>query len=884
MANYTRVRIDQNQPAATRPVKNKDGSYSVSSSIFRDRLPGTTLLYDESSGKYFAEPGSNRILVILSNTGGQTPTLDKTTGYYTVGASVYNAGKPVGSAFIWDADDKKLYTPSSPSSDYTTQLRQFENQYKNTLSEIQKFTSMQANYDDPHQVNSLVDVYVNFAARFRDESIKDHGVLGWIDKVYIQGFRDLGDFMNNMLVRPLTSKDLTGWEKSKILLSNAFVGIAEVGDISEGPVKAEILGDSWKDFFQPTYSAGGRRNYDYETTYFKDKGVAGGAALDFVANLAFEILSDPTTLVSLGLSVATGLSSSIDDLVIRSIKEAGGELDDKVAKRITKTIKRRIKSDSRETFGESLGQSIGKGASTFFKEDKQWREWANSAVALSKTAGDVSEFAKQTDNLVGFSERFVKTLTKNIAEYQTTLGYKVLASLKTVDDVGQAAMRGAMKASVYTSALGLGAIPYKILKTAGPKALKVYRAWENKALRNVTKEQVNIFNVTNLVDDFVSGLDTMFKASDAVLDEELSSTVVKSLVDGIANDTFNNIDVILSRTDKTMIELFEDVNKYLVEISGGTVKDIKGLGKYIKESEVLNIYGEGVKHRYNSVISNYNNLINLQQEIDIQPYLSVIDEMSSGIKKLKALQDDIIVDTNTGAYIFKSNPSLDIDPYDELAAQIAVTKDFNREMLEAMVPKIGYPRIYELMEINEELSRSAITGVDVSKLDDVMSKELDRLKTYLFEKVNEIKVFTSDSDMPNMSKASDLARRAADKEVDARKVISEFFLKKGFTEGAAKDYADRVIMKDLNKVRRATRIPDESLIVRLKSLRHDPKIQQILNASAEGQPELKSVQDNVVKLLGKIDTIDDTLTVADLRQLSDYIYVMPVKRLICLET
>ena len=832
MANLIRVRIDDKDSTSLyTPVRNTDGGYSVSALGFSDRTPGSSLLYDTQTKKYYAEPMSNAIPVILTDKGEQAPTLDKVTGFYTVGRQYYNTKASDGTVFLYDRDNKKMFDPNqTANADYNSKLQGFQQQYFQTKQKAEEYASMVSVRGDGTQVNSLVDVFVN-SFNALPGALKKEGFFNWYVNIHGAGIRD---YLDDKLVKPLLSKDLTGWDKPKILFNNALIGLGETMDTFSGPIKALVLdGETgWKNYFRSTTEGEGRIHYDFESTAFQDQGAWGGEVLDFLTNVVLETITDPVTWISLGLSAGTSAATeSIDDIVIKAVKEAGGEVDAKTVGKLTRRIKRAIKSGD-----DTVEEAVQRGAMGFVSDDKKWRSFVGDAVGLSKQADDVAKFVATKKGLSEFTENFVKSLNTQVKVFTTTLDYKILSSLKTTKMVSDEVMKGLFKASAFTSALGLGYLPYTLLKFAGPKIIKSYKAWESKSFKDITPKKASMFTAEDVSEAAVLNLKTMFEANDLVLNDELSALVMKDITATLSTNTFDNIQRVLDSPVMPPKEKLLMINEFLTKESSGVVNNIKELAGYIRSSEMYHMYDAGTRHKYNSVINQYNSLFGVMNEQNNFPYLSLVKDIEETVTTLKSYSDALFVEPETGWITtnIKHPQTGNIIDSIEIDNAILQAEGFNTTALTTMSEKLEYPRIAELLELNAALaSANADAPINATVYEEFML-ELSKLRNHIEREAEDFKILISNTDLPNTSKVSDLAERNTKAPLDAKDLLTEYLATTGLTESQARAASDRVVLGS-NLTRNAKEMTRASVyqVSKASSLEHIMSNGTLKNVASE---------------------------------------------------
>lgn len=166
-----------------------------------------------------------------------------------------------------------------------------------------------ADYDDPTQINSIVDVL--FAKNKLDATV---------------------ELFKNMF-NPLTYKDEQGrWDPQLgVFMLNSLIHAGEIMDVFANPVKGLLIGgvDGFKK--SVNWDGTGRHNYYFNT---------GSWALD----LALEVIVDPTNLVQFGAGS-----------LVKTIMKGGSQTGETAVKKIVKNaIQRSLKVAKREVTEETV--------------------------------------------------------------------------------------------------------------------------------------------------------------------------------------------------------------------------------------------------------------------------------------------------------------------------------------------------------------------------------------------------------------------------------------------------------------------------------------------------------------------------------------------------
>lgn len=240
-------------------------------------------------------------------------------------------------------------------------------------------------YNDPYQVNSLVDVVFNKAGK--DLALEDMNAE-WATNIPVLQELVVGvDYIKRSFVEPVVKG------KFSELGINALMSSGEDMDIIANPVKGLIL-DGGKGFVRGL-GAGheGRTQYDYNAK-------TGNGVLDFVINMGAEIVSDPLNLITMGGKQA--LKSMVNE----------------VGEAALKTTTKEVEQDVAQSFGKTL-------AAQLLTED---------AIKTGKiTGGQALDNVYETLRLRGVDDEIIKTLATNVEKQINLINSKrILKSIATL--------------------------------------------------------------------------------------------------------------------------------------------------------------------------------------------------------------------------------------------------------------------------------------------------------------------------------------------------------------------------------------------------------------------------------------------------------------------
>jgi len=200
-------------------------------------------------------------------------------------------------------------------------------------------------YNDPYQINSLADVFLNKAGR---ELVLQDLNLAWMNRMpeFMPGFSlaktvIVGvDYLKRSYYDPAStiltsSKSEERSAAAKELVGNLFMGAGEDLDIIANPIKGLIL-DGPQGFIRGLgVGSEGRTQYDYSAE-FGDSWFANTG--EFIINMGAEIASDPLNWISFGGKTAAKelIGTAAERVVKNTAKELGQEITEEAVQKFTK--------------------------------------------------------------------------------------------------------------------------------------------------------------------------------------------------------------------------------------------------------------------------------------------------------------------------------------------------------------------------------------------------------------------------------------------------------------------------------------------------------------------------------------------------------------------
>lgn len=530
---------------------------------------------------------------IVDNTNVQSGTRLNDYGYLTVHCDDAQDGEYV---LVNSEGTVQLIEQMELSEDKRKKVDEFKTKFSSARTqydiylELQKLAKRAENrinvdLDNPHQVNSIVDILINsfhayadlntYGYNERGEKQSDKNLLD-ITSPVAQSWQEYGAHTvsgRNLMNLEIESKYGADWKERysgsqealeeflalkedsmlkeymayQLVTNDKAIGLAhvgmraigelaEVGDAFAGAIKAGTTPGVYEDesyierlaaAYAPTYSETGRRNYEYDT---------GSAWMD----LALEVVSDPTFILTTG---AKGLAKigtgSLDDVIKNIVKQSA---DDIVEETATQTAKQVAPGLSKR----ALKQTIWKGV----KEGVDNRELATSILArVMKTPTDEA----------------ITTLEKAL-DYSNALNLS--RSLKGMSDAKEAVEDLLMMPVIGPSRLFVQKTVAGVQFIKTKHALKAMEAEEltAKAMRDAHLEttgdaskEITIGNVEEYIqnlDKNILGINIDGKGK--VLNNLSREARVRTIADANIN-ACNNIDVAITDLLKSPNLVIEDI-------------------------------------------------------------------------------------------------------------------------------------------------------------------------------------------------------------------------------------------------------------------------------------------------------------------------------------
>lgn len=428
-----------------------------------------------------------------------------------------------------------------PNESYKESINQSLAAYEEAKAEVERYSKIIADYDDPNQHNSIMDLVKTAILNIGDED-------------YWEALGDAAEEWAGYVWRPLFDKsvEMTTGQRALVFLTNTLVDVGETSDILAVNVKALVNANSKG--MTPTealasvyglYGDGGYYNWDYDT---------GNIALD----LLLEIVSDPINWLTFGTKAAALKSGkAATETALRStIKELGLEVPDELVEKLSrKGVKYVINNADKPTrellvelFTRELSSvdahaqlaKLGNNAINFKEADRL----AKMLIKSGKLTGDalqstpsLQKYLRHTnlspEDIAKVLDICNKSYIKNYA--QITKDVSALTQLKAFRVVDAARAAESFDSKFNKIVLDLtvpGVAPVKLLVRTG-KALK------NSGLPEfVSKHVLDIFKK---VDNSARVADDMLKGEAAMCDVAEGFRLIESYVKTLGADNADDI-------------------------------------------------------------------------------------------------------------------------------------------------------------------------------------------------------------------------------------------------------------------------------------------------------------------------------------------------------
>jgi hypothetical protein len=443
--------------------------------------------------------------------------------------------------------------------------------------------------NDPMAINSAVDLALNQAGldkNYRDD-IESVPILNELIKVPVVGDVLAGvseripaaiDLLYNSTIKPIANGGHFG-----AAVLNSLTNATETLDVLANPIKGFVLEGpegAWKGFgFHPE----GRKVYNYDIKS------GGGPVIDFVLNMAAEMLSDPFNYVSFGgegiiKAVAKGASKDaiaaatkaaakqlVADGTERIIKEVGQEAAEAVTKYMATHVDDVVgAADVLRPFimnDDTITQVAKTTAKIYGRGDSTIQE---ALVRANKAVENSVKLRKYTDTALDqlTIRPIMQTALASATFNDTTVN--VLKGLRKAVDISDKAQSALLQAAMVTAGPG---IPWLL----GKQIFK--RSWEGTfAARRVmdimkqytpsgTLSLVDLPKVERQMDDFLRTVPDVARQN-----PELSDTLRSTLYEGIVRDEQLEFLAVLERGISAE-EKYQRLNKLCLERNKMTLED-----------------------------------------------------------------------------------------------------------------------------------------------------------------------------------------------------------------------------------------------------------------------------------------------------------------------
>jgi len=297
-------------------------------------------------------------------------------------------------------------------------------------------------YNDPFEINSLVDALFNRGALEKLFPTAHTGKRGTLHDIYEGGWQNLQGLwyvLNKGVFRPIGRTTGNKWTPDfKALGLNMLTNFSESMDILANPIKGLLLEKEGRNFLGYSgkgFARGlgmdpntGRKNYDWNIK-------TGSGAADVTLNIVGEVLSDPLNWISLG---GKAVVKTLADAGIDVLKEAaqtaavkvGKEISEEAAERLAKQAMRQVVNNADMGFRTAAHTAVQRVAT---------KGWIKPAVEI---AGDIA-----------FSRAFVNEMAQISAD---RLGMSAIRSVQKIMDSADVFEKVFMHGSTYGLLKGAG--------------------------------------------------------------------------------------------------------------------------------------------------------------------------------------------------------------------------------------------------------------------------------------------------------------------------------------------------------------------------------------------------------------------------------------------
>ena len=376
---------------------------------YKERVPATNLSQRGYADSKAGVPKYTTVVYLHDSEDGHlthVPTEQAGTYFYTQTTTDCNKA---GTAALYNLATQQVepITDNNTTESYRNKISAFAIEYNKSYQDVLKQQNMVADYYNPTDVNSPVDVQAH-----NNYILKNLIQIG-VSEIATSGSfskEDLPDFIKpdegftkktgeehlidhyNMMLAP-GQKQIDAFDEGNwgAILVNTLTGFSETMDYCTGAAYVKYLflgekGDTNPYIFDPEK---GRKNYDYDT---------GNKFLDF----GLEVISDPTTWLSFGASgLAKGSAKTTAGSVAKKVtKELASEYGDEVAEAVAKNVQKSLSKAliNPNAWGDTTSEIIQKITKTIVEDPKIQQSLDAPLIKRMLQAEGVSSLDDVTEN------------------------------------------------------------------------------------------------------------------------------------------------------------------------------------------------------------------------------------------------------------------------------------------------------------------------------------------------------------------------------------------------------------------------------------------------------------------------------------------------------
>ena len=371
-------------------------------------------------------------------------------------------------------------------------------------------TNYVLDYNDPLGINSAVDLIFNEAALNKHYATPGD-IPGQVDLADVQQRVAAAlDLTYRNTIRPIKEQGAAGFVSAGL---NSLQNFGETVDLLANPVKGFLwdtenrtfdkpMEDRTRDFMRGLGTTEeGRYNYDYNIK------TGAGGVVDFAANMAAEVVSDPFNWVSLGAwgaskVIAGGIATAAKPLIKEGViegaeavgkavaKDAAPDIAEAMAKEASEKV---LASETKDVIADALAKSL---RSANFKKTGDVGAAVADAFRIAQLPMQ-DEYVRATARTI--QESLTKKLTTAVGEDVSLQVLKAVQKISKVNDLAQSGLTKAVGINtmfgpvVYALQKPGGALLARVMNKAR-KALDAVRAMDGTIPLNRVDEAVKAYS------------------------------------------------------------------------------------------------------------------------------------------------------------------------------------------------------------------------------------------------------------------------------------------------------------------------------------------------------------------------------------------------------